>query len=79
MCEVLIVYGYCAEIQLYGGKVFLHCIIPLLLLYYGYMKTYGYVVLSKPEGHVWPNVNALLVFQGKYWFTACLLAISSGW
>ena len=43
------------------------------------MKTYGYVVLSKPEEPVWPNVTALLVFQGNYQFTACLLAISSGW
>lgn len=43
------------------------------------MKTYGNVALSKPEGHVWPNVTALLVFQGNYQFTACLLAFSSGW
>lgn len=36
-------------------------------------------VLSKPAGCVWPNVVALPVFQGSYQFTACLLAISSGW
>lgn len=40
---------------------------------------YGYVVLSKPEGCVWPRVIALLVFQGNFQFTACLLTISSSW
>lgn len=62
-----------------GEKQFYIFRITLLFLYRWYVRMYGYIVPSKPEGYVWPSVTALFVLQGNDKFTACLVAISSSW